>query len=325
MKARKSLFVTYKRISTQRGLVLGALICAGFVFAALFTPRIAPLEPIIAAGNQMLPGMRIVGPFSERLPLPPRAEALLGSYPHNYGQVDIGFSILWGARGAIFFGLTVVLGAALLGILIGAISGYSNGWVSWLLMRITDGFLTFPLIAAILLSIQLKNLIIFQTSNGIPSLAPPLPPLAASLFSLQFVMILFLWMPYARLMNAMVLQIKSNEFVEAARAMGASHIRILFRHLIPNCLAPLIVYASRDISAIVLLQAALSFVRIPANSVWGDMLAVTRDWVIGYHGNPFTYWWVYIPVSLTIILFGVGWNMFGDGLNHLLNPRRQRI
>lgn len=121
-------------------------------------------------------------------------------------------------------------------------------------------------------------------------------------------------------MDTLVLRLKSSEFIKAARALGAGGLRILLRHLIPNSLAPVIVLISRDIGAVVPFQAALTFIHLQGSSVWGGLLANGRDWVIGLHGNPFIYWWVFVPASLAIILFSIGWGLIGDGLNHLLNP-----
>jgi peptide/nickel transport system permease protein len=235
---------------------------------------------------------------------------------------DIYTAVVWGARDATRFGMIVALGAAALGVLIGTIGAYLGGWSNWAILRITDSFLTFPLIAALILASQIQQSLYGAYLAGYPDAAKP-PALVSALFSLEFIMILFLWMPYARLVNALVLSLKSSAFVEAARALGAGGPRILARHLIPNSLPPVIVLISRDIGAVVLLQAALTFIHMQGNSIWGGMLANGRDWVYGLRGNPFVYWWVFVPVSLAIVLFSIGWGLVGDGLNHLLNPHKR--
>jgi peptide/nickel transport system permease protein len=135
--------------------------------------------------------------------------------------------------------------------------------------------------------------------------------------------VLFLWMPYARLTHTMVLQIKGAEFLEAARALGAGTVRMLLRHLLPNAISPAIVLAARDIGLVVILQASLTFIGLIGGSEWGTLLSIGRRWIIGVGGNPFTYWWAFIPGTLVLILFGVGWNLLGDGLNNWLNPRSE--
>ncbi len=307
-----------KRILSQRGLVLGLAICMVYVLVGLTAPWLAPLTPVPGSGGILIPGYRIVGELAQRVPLPPSLQAPLGTI----GSRDVFAAVVWGARDALEFGIVVALGTAMVGVLIGTLGGYLGGSINWLFMRVTDGFLTFPLIAAVILSSQIEQSLYGQYMAGYYG-APTPPPVVSALFSLQFTMILFLWMPYARLVNALVLQLKSSEFIEAARALGAGTPRILFRHLIPNSLAPVIVLISRDIGAAVLLQAALTFIHFQGNSIWGGLLANGQDWVIGLHGNPFTYWWAYIPPSLAIVLFSVGFGLVGDGLNALLNPHRQ--
>jgi peptide/nickel transport system permease protein len=132
--------------------------------------------------------------------------------------------------------------------------------------------------------------------------------------------ILFSWMIYARMMNTVVHRIKQTEYVQAARALGASHSQIIFRHLIPNAIAPAVVLAARDVGGMVLLQATFTFIGLGGASVWGSLLVNGRDWIITL-GGIFTYWWVFLPAALALVLFGIGWNLLGDGLNDALNPR----
>ena len=137
-------------------------------------------------------------------------------------------------------------------------------------------------------------------------------------------LILFSWMAYARIINANMTQLKKSEYVAAARSIGAGNLRIILRHLLPNALAPAIVLLARDIGAMVVLEAAFTFIGIGGGTEWGIMLASGRDYVIGLGGNPLAYWWVFLPLTLALVLFGLGWNLLGDGLNALLNPRTQR-
>ncbi len=128
-------------------------------------------------------------------------------------------------------------------------------------------------------------------------------------------------MPYARLVNTTVMKIKSKSYIEAARSVGVRNGRIIFRHILPNSISPAIVLAARDVGGMVLLQAVFTFIGLGGDSPWGMLLASGRDWVIGPGGGIFAYWWVFLPATLALILFGIGWNLLGDGLNDVLNPR----
>jgi peptide/nickel transport system permease protein len=108
----------------------------------------------------------------------------------------------------------------------------------------------------------------------------------------------------------------------AARSLGAGHLRLIFRHLIPNSISPAIVLAARDVGYLVLLQAGFTFIGLSHGSEWGVLLSLGRCHVIGPGGNPFTWWWIYFPPTLAMVLFGVGWNLLGDGLNDWVNPHQ---
>jgi hypothetical protein len=137
-------------------------------------------------------------------------------------------------------------------------------------------------------------------------------------------LIVFSWMPFARLVHAIVLTLKQTDFVQAARALGGSQFWIIRKHILRNSIGPAIVLAARDVGGVVLLQATLTFVQIGGDSIWGQMLSQGRNWVIGPGGSLFRYWWVWLPPTLAVMLFGIAWNMFGDGLNDALEPTSQR-
>ena len=128
-------------------------------------------------------------------------------------------------------------------------------------------------------------------------------------------------MPYARLTQANVVQQKQTEYVQAAASLGMRNTRIIRRHLLPNVLPPVIVLAARDAGAMVILATAFTFIGLGGRTEWGMLLVAGRDYVIGAGGNPLTYWWVFVPTTLALILFGIGWNLLGDGLNAVLDPR----
>lgn len=292
--------------------LLACLILAAFVLAAVLAPLLSPPED-----PEDPSPFRVVGKSYDQVPRPPSAEAPLGTAP---GQLDIYHTLVWGTRSALRFGLTVAVTTALIGTLIGAVSGFFGGAVNGLLMRITDAFLAFPAIAAVLLFRQVmmpatiwSDLTPFQQSLADLHLDPVLVTL-----------ILFSWMPYARLASANIVQLKQTEFVQAAVSVGAPNRRIVWRHLLPNALSSLIVLAARDVGAMVIVATAFTFVGLGTSTEWGTLLVNSRDYVIGSNGNPLVYWWVFLPVTLALVLFGIGWNLLGDGLNDLLNPQIAR-
>ena len=309
---------------------LGLILVGLFVFVAIAAPVLSPDDP-------KNPGpVKVVGRRVDLQPHPPSQNAPLGTLS---GQVSVYHTLVWGTRSALIFGLAVAIFTAVVGILIGTTSAYFGGFANDLLMRITDAFLSFPIIAGVVVISQLVSITLYNagvriytggmagiiTSAGTYSQLPDkLPLLLNILFKIDPVMlafILFSWMPYSRIMNTVVLRINQTEYVQAARALGAGHSTIIFRHLIPNAIAPVLVLAARDVGGMVLLQATFTFIGLGGESLWGELLVRGRDWIIGPGGNILTFWWVFLPATLALVLFGVGWNLIGDGLNEVLNPR----
>ena len=297
----------------RSGQVLAGLLIIGFfVVVAILAPQLAPPDDPDTPG-----GIRVAGKYSSYLPQPPSEEALLGTAP---GQFDIYYSLVWGTRSALAFGLSVAVTTALFGVLLGAFSGYVGGVLHGLIMRVTDAFLAFPVIAGVWL---LRQVLMPASPYG------DLSPVQQAFFKLGLdpvllTLIVFSWMPYARLISANVAQLKQTEYVEAARSIGARRRRIVGRHLLPNALQPAFVLVARDVGAMVILATAFTFIGLGSSTEWGQMLVMSRDYIIGMGGNPFTYWWVFVPTTLALIFFGVGWNLLGDGLNTVLDPRLAR-
>lgn len=312
---------------------LGLLLVVLFIMVAIAAPFLSPNDP----DN---PGVvKIVGRAVDHRPHSPEEVPPLGTLS---SQISVYHTLVWGTRSAVVFGVVVAVITALIGSLIGAVSAYFGGFINGFLMRITDAFLAFPIIAGVVLISQLVTTLLsnlgmdyFTTASGMQYSyytngnyffeAKDFPPMALVLMSIDPVLIafiLFSWMPHARIMNTVVSRVKHADYIEAARSMGAGHLRLIFRHLIPNSVAPMIVLAAKDVGGMVLLQATFTFIGLGGNSPWGMMLVQGRDWIIS-PGGIFTYWWVFVPATLALILFGIGWNLLGDGLNDALNPRTQ--
>jgi peptide/nickel transport system permease protein len=152
------------------------------------------------------------------------------------------------------------------------------------------------------------------------------PPLyvdrLSSLDPLLISLIMLTWMPYARVINTLVVTLRQADFIQASRALGGNSSWIVFRHLIPNSLNPALVLAARDVGSAVVMQATFTFIGLAGNSPWGALLSFGRDWIIGPGGNILAYWWIFLPPTLVVILFGISWNLLGDGINDLLDPRK---
>jgi peptide/nickel transport system permease protein len=303
---------TRRRVRVRASLALGILLVLAFAAVALAAPLLAPPQnedPYVIPRDG----------FST-VPKPPRPGHPLGTLE---GQSDIFYGLVWGTRIAFRLGLIITVGRALIGVLLGLISGYYGGLTDATLMRFTDAFLAFPLMAA-----AMVMLVIFgDILNALPSGGRLLMSSRIEMV-LIVSLILFGWMAYARLIRGNVLAEREKEYVQAAHAVGAKNGRIMLRHLLPNVTHGLFVLLASDVGAMVVFVAAFSFMGFGATSQselradWGQMLSLARNWIIGGSpGNPFEFWYTYVPVSAAIVLFSIGWNLVGDGLRDALDPR----
>lgn len=326
--------IDWRRFFTDRQNWFGLIIVGLFIVTAAIAPWLAP-QP-----DDGEPGpFKVVDQRLDRTPNPPSAEHPLGTVPQinllpRFGiapgqdasyQWDVYHTLIWGTRSALRFGIIVTLATAVLGILVGAVSAYAGGSINGLMMRMTDAFLVFPSIAAVWL---FNRLLFTRVLSSFVELSE-LSWWERALYYLEIdpvmlALIVFSWMPYARLINTSISRLKQEEYVMAAKSIGASGGRILFRHLLPNAIAPTLVLAARDVGGLVILASAFIFIGIGGNVAWGIILVGARDYVIGIGGNPLSHWWAFLPVSLALTLFGVGWNLLGDGLNSVFNPRGRR-
>ena len=304
------------------------LLILAYVGVALAAPYLSPEDP-------KNPGAFLqVGRATEGEPQPPDEKAILGMLPFG---IDVYHALLWGSRDALQFGLIVTISTAVFGVLYGAVSGFAGNPLGNFMIRVSDSFLAFPPIAGLIFLQQL--LLTTVASMGdlnfyspfFPQTIDPQGPVPAIRYLLERInplmlsLIVFSWMPYARLVHSIVLTLKRTEFVQAARALGGNSFWIIRKHILRNSTGPAIVLAARDVGGVVLLQATLTFVQIGGDSVWGAMLSQGRNWVIGAGGSLLRYWWVFLPPTFAVMLFGIAWNMFGDGINDVLEPGSQHI
>jgi peptide/nickel transport system permease protein len=257
----------------------GLMIVILFLGIALAAPLLAPLPP----NKQQL---------TKRLK-PPTVENLLGT--DQLGRDELS-RLIWGARISLTIGVVVVISATLFGTLVGLLAGYFGGLLDDSLMRLTDVFFAFP------------SLILAMAIAG---------ALGPSLETAMTAIAVVTWPVYARLVRAQVLSLRKREFVEAAESIGASGVRIMRKHLLPNSLSPILVQASFDMGGAILIAAGLSFIGFgaqPPTAEWGVMISEGRRYVT-------TQPWLALFPGLAILFTVAAFNLIGDGLRDALDPR----
>jgi peptide/nickel transport system permease protein len=293
------------------GLVLITFFVLVGVFAAAIAPPVNPRDPYTIPrdgfGSQPMPPGT---PWQLREPpLPFWWQPVMHTNQWIHimgtasGQWDIFYGVVWGTRTALKVGVIIEGIALITGILVGSISAFYGGWFDEVLMRITDVFLAFPFIlAALTLSAVLT------------------PVLGKGIWPATIALIAFGWMSYARVIRGDILAVRERDFVTAARVIGAKDGRILFRHIIPNAIYPTLILGSLDIGVVVIGFAALSFLGIGTEAGyadWGQLISFAENWIPSLG----TYWYIVIFPGVALILFVLGWNLVGDALRDIMDPR----
>lgn len=289
---RFSLHLMSKSLTSIAGLVLLAFL----VFVALVPWLFASPEPGTSDPFQI--------PFNKyvRDPLPPGSSYENQTYRLGTGLngADIYYGIVWGARVSMSFAIQVVGISIVIGTLLGLVSGYKGGIIDELVMRVTDIFLSIP------------SLILVMAIAAV---------LGKDLGATKLALIAVWWSGYTRLVRGQVLSIRENTYVDAARASGSGEIKIMFRHILPNSWAPLVVNATMDMGTIVLVMAGLSYLGLGAPTgyaEWGKMVYDGQQWFMA--GK----WWMVLFPGLAILTFVLAFNMMGDGLRDVLDPKLRR-
>ncbi len=272
---------TYYHLRRNKLAFLGGMLVLGVFVAAIFAPLIAPHDPSRIDIKNIL-----MGP----------------TFQHPFGTDELGRDVLsrmiYGARVSLEVGFVAIGIATLIGILLGAISGYYGGYIDSAIMRAVDIMLSIPTIFLILAVIAI---------------------LEPSIINIMVVIGLTSWMEPARLVRAEFISIKEREFVTAARALGASDGRIIFRHILPNGLSPILVSATMGIGGAVLIESALSFLGLgvqPPTPSWGSLLSSGKD-------NIEIAWWLSAFPGLAILVTVLGYNLLGEGIRDALDPRQR--
>ena len=295
--------------------ILGFTLIGLFIFIALAAPLIIPPvkanDPYIIPRDGFSPNPKPPGSEWTRNvpPLPFWYEPIMGTdkWVHllgtSTGQYDIFYGIIWGTRTAFRTGFIVVVTTFLIGTIIGSVSAYYGGAVDNVIMRVVDVFLTLPFILAALILAAVIT-----------------PRFGKSLLPAIIALITFGWMGYSRIIRGDILSIKERDYIMAARVTGVKDSRILLRHIIPNAIFPTLVLASLAIGDVVLSFAALSFLGIGTQlgyADWGQVLSFARNWITSLN----QYWYIIVWPGVTLVLFVMGWNLVGDALRDVLDPR----
>lgn len=302
----KELKFTLKRIIETPLSLIGLGLVIFFAFVAILAPVLAP--PIHPDFGTPLRDPFEIPPLREnkiyQLPQPPSSEYPFGITPLN---INLYYGCIWGTIYAFRLGLLIIPAILAIGITLGTIGGYYGGIIDEIIMRFTDIILAFP---GLILTMAL---IVTLTRTG------QWTRIDAAILSI----ILVGWPSYTRLIRGEVLRVRTEDYIEAAKASGASDLRIITRHILPNAIYPVIIVASLDFGSIVLFAAALSFLGLgapPRYADWGQLINMSINWAT----YGFRYWWTFVYPGLFITLFCLGWNLLGDAFRDILDPLYRR-
>lgn len=279
----KEFGLTFYVLRKSTLAVVGALLVSLFLFLAIFGPRIAPYDPYEVK-------------LQERF-IPPSNAHWFGT--DKMGR-DVLSRILHGAGYSIRAGLVVLVVAVPIGVLLGGIAGLFGGWRDEVIMRFTDVFLAFP------------SLILAMSFSA---------ALGPSLFNAMIALSIVWWPMYTRLIRGQALSVRETDYVEAARSRGAGNWYLVRRHILPNCLSPILVTLTLDMGWIITATAALSFLGFgaqPPLPEWGRMVSDGRIYLMQA-------WWVSVFPGLGIAMTVLGFNLLGDGIRDALDPKLRRI
>ncbi len=270
--------------------IAGVALIVILVFVAAFPFLLAPPEPgkdpFIIPINFGLPD-----------PLPPSSQYPLGTLANG---ASISYGVVWGARISMTFAIEVVIIGALTGLVLGLFAGYFGGAVDEIIMRITDVFLSIP------------GLILIMAIAAV---------LGKGLGAMKIALVATWWSGYTRLIRGTALSVRENSYVDAARSAGSGELKIMFRHILPNAWSPVIVQATMDMGTVVLVLAGLGYLGLGVQqgvAEWGQMVNEGHNYLVQ------GFWWTVAFPGVAILVFVLAFNLMGDGLRDVLDPKMRR-
>lgn len=285
---------SWRRFKTNRTALFGLAVIAVMAFAAIFA------RPIVIEGIPVQPfSLAPYDPGASNFDALSQPPSLSHPFGTDWAGKDMFSRVLYGGRFSLTIGVIAVGLAVAVGVPLGAIAGYFGGWIDEIIMRIVDILYAFPFLVLAIALIAV---------------------LGQGFWKLITAVVLVSWIGYARLIRGEILSVKENEYVMAARALGARDRSIIFRHIVPNAIAPVIVQATLGIGTIVLAAAALGFLGLglePGTSEWGSMLSSGRDTLSQ------GIWWVTVFPGLAIFFFVLSINLVGDGIRDAIDPQAE--
>jgi peptide/nickel transport system permease protein len=298
--ARSPLELFWRRLRDDKVALGAAVFIVLLILAAVLAPLLVKLLGTTGPTDQNPKALDSFG-----TPTGPTADHILGV--DQLGR-DVFARVLYGARVSLEVAIIATALSVTIGVTVGMIAAYYRGWVDTILSRITDVVLAFPIL---LLGIGLASACSLGKGCGPGGIIKP------GLTVVIFVIVVVNWTYIARIIRGQVLSLREKEFVDAARSLGASNRRIIFREILPNLVAPIIVYSTLVIPQNILFEAALSFLGVgiqPPNASWGQMLADAT-------GIFDTAWWYMVFPGAALLMTVLAFNLLGDGLHDALNPR----
>ena len=281
--------IAWRRFKKNKAALAGLLFVGVVVFIALFSPLIARYPPNYLASFK----------DEKKIRMPPSSKYFFGT---DYVGQDVFSQVVYGAGAALYVGFGAAAIAMSLAIVVGLVSGYYGGLIDNVLMRITEIFLVIPFLLILLVFLQV---IITLVPSGVGGLS-----------IVTIIIGVFSWAPNARYIRGEVLRVKNYEYIEAAKSLGASKRRIIFRHLLPNVLHIIIVLTTLQIATAILVEAAVSYLGFgdPNSITWGQQLQ-------GASAAVKEAWWEGVFPGFFITLLVLGFSLLGNGLRDALDPR----